>query len=221
MPLKIITTEDGSHSLFDEQLNETYHSTRGARGESLHVFIEEGLDHWLSTHASKQIRILEIGLGTGLNAFLTAQVTERDELLVHFTSLEPFPVAKEIYDNLNFHQSEEEKGLFQKIHTSRWEELIPISKCFNLFKTQSRLEEFETIRSYDLIYFDAFAPSKQPEVWSLDNLKKCHSLLDVGGVLTTYCAQGQFKRNLADVGFKVETLQGAMGKKEMIRATKS
>lgn len=220
MPIKIITTEDGSHSLFDEGLNETYHSTRGARGESMHVFIKEGLEHWLSQNKTDEIRILEVGLGTGLNAFLTAQFAAEQNQKVLFTSLEPFPIEKSIYEQLNFYKSEEEKELLLKIHRSEWESVIDISANLRLHKTESKLEEFTSEQAYHLIYFDAFAPSKQPEVWSIENLKKCYSLLEKGGFLTTYCAQGQFKRNLTEVGFEIETLQGAMGKKEMVRGVK-
>ena len=221
MPIKIITTEDGSHSLFDEKLNETYHSTRGAKGESLHVFIKEGLEHWITKNEAKgAIKILEVGLGTGLNAFLTAQFATAKKKKIHFTSLEPFPIARDVYQHLNFYQSEEEKDLLMKIHASDWEEVIHLSQDFSLFKTQSKLEKYESDELFDIIYFDAFAPSKQPEVWSLDNLKSCHDLLEKGGVLTTYCAQGQFKRDLAEAGFEVDTLQGAMGKKEMVRGVK-
>ena len=218
--IKIITTEDGSHSLFDEELNETYHSTRGARGESMHVFIREGLDHWLDGNNADPVKILEIGLGTGLNVFLTALTAEERNLNIHFTSLEPYPIEEEIYENLNFHRNEQERGLLQQIHTSAWKESITLSKTFTLQKLKMKLEDFVTGDSYHIIYFDAFAPGKQPEVWSLDNLKKCYDLLENHGVLTTYCAQGQFKRNLAEAGFNVETLQGAMGKKEMVRGVK-
>lgn len=218
--IKIITTEDGSNSLFDEDLNETYHSTRGARGESDHVYIREGLEHWLANNLAEEIKILEIGLGTGLNAFLTALFAKENDLKVQFTSLEPFPIAKEIYENLNFHNSEEEKKLLQEIHEDEWEQTLAVTPFFNLQKTKTKLENFKSEHHFNIIYFDAFAPSKQPEVWSPENLKKCFALLKTGGVLVTYCAQGQFKRNLADAGFEVETLQGAMGKKEMVRGVK-
>ncbi|WP_421763672.1 tRNA (5-methylaminomethyl-2-thiouridine)(34)-methyltransferase MnmD [Ekhidna sp.] len=219
--IKIITTEDGSHSLFDDELNETYHSTRGAKGESLHVFIKEGLEHWLSHNESQEVRILEVGLGTGLNAFLTAQFADAKEFKVHFTSLEPIPIGKDIYENLNFYQSDAERELLLSIHDAKWEEEVNLSPNFTLVKSATKLEDFSASNPYDIIYFDAFAPSKQPDVWSLENLKKCFSLLEKGGVLTTYCAQGQFKRNLLVAGFEVETLQGAMGKKEMVRGLKS
>lgn len=220
MPIKIITTEDGSHSLFDEELNETYHSTRGARGESMHVFIKEGLEYWLAHNQIEEVKILEIGLGTGLNAFLTALFAEEAGQEIHFSSLEPFPIGNDIYEQLNFHQTEQERDLLLEIHSCEWTQGISLSPNFGFFKTQTKLEEFESDESFDVIYFDAFAPSKQPGVWSLENLKKCYSLLEKGGVLTTYCAQGLFKRNLAEAGFEVKTLQGAMGKKEMTRGLK-
>ncbi|MEQ9402152.1 MAG: tRNA (5-methylaminomethyl-2-thiouridine)(34)-methyltransferase MnmD [Cyclobacteriaceae bacterium] len=221
MAIKIITTEDGSHSLFDEEMNETYHSTRGARGESLHVFIREGLEYFHQSNASKEINILEVGLGTGLNALLSALYAEENKIEIAFTSLEPFPIHSAIYEKLNYHRTDQEKALFMRIHESEWENQIEISSGLSLFKTTSRLEVFQTSKHFSLIYFDAFAPGKQAEVWELDNLRKCYNLLEPGGILTTYCSQGQFKRNLAETGFKVETLQGAMGKKEMVRAVKS
>lgn len=220
MPIKIITTEDGSHSLFDEELNETYHSTRGARGESMHVFLKEGLEHWHSLHHANEIRILEVGFGTGLNAFLTAQYAKQYQVKVHFTTLEPFPIEASIYQKLNYHQTEEERQLLTSLHEAAWGETVPISPYFNLLKSTSRLEDFNSSEMYQVIYFDAFAPSKQPEVWSIENLRNCFNQLSEGGMLTTYCAQGQFKRNLVEAGFSVETLRGAMGKKEMVRGVK-
>lgn len=220
MPIKIITTEDGSHSLFDEELNETYHSTRGARGESMHVFIKEGLEHWLEQNESEEIKVLEIGLGTGLNAFLTAQFAKENQRQIHFTSLEPFPIERDIYEHLNYFESVDEYQYLMYIHETTWEKDVGINAYFDLLKTTSKLEDFQSEQLYDIIYFDAFAPSKQPEVWSLENIQKCYNLLAKGGILTTYCAQGQFKRNLKESGFEVETLQGAMGKKEMVRGVK-
>lgn len=220
--LKIITTGDGSHSLLREDLNETYHSFHGAKGESLHVFIQHGVKYVLEKFGNKKsLRVFEVGFGTGLNAFLTAQFAEEKGIEVSFHSLEPIPVPEEIYSQLNFGETEEEKSLLQQIHLSEWERTIRISASFLLAKFQSSLEDFAPQpESFDAVYFDAFAPSKQGEVWQLDNLIKCHSLLIQGGILTTYCAQGQFKRNLASAGFEVETLKGAMGKKEMVRGVK-
>ena len=220
MPIKLITTEDGSHSLFHEELNETYHSTKGARGESEHVFIKEGLEFLVST-GLKKVNILEVGLGTGLNAFLTALFAKKNEISVSYTTLEPYPIVENLYNQLNYYDTEAEKELLLDIHHADWEKETQLSSYFTLFKQEVQLEYFTTQNIFQLIYFDAFAPSKQPEVWSLENLKKCYELLEPGGVLTTYCAQGQFKRNLVESGYKVETLRGAMGKKEMVRGVKS
>lgn len=225
MPIKIITTEDGSHSLFDEELNETYHSTRGARGESMHVFICEGLEYFLSNNQTEEVRILEVGMGTGLNVFLTAIFAEQQKQKIHFTTLEPFPISEEVWKHLNYFSNDSEEKLLRQIHECIWEEEVEINPYFTLMKSTSKLETLSTVTQsnlntstfFNVIYFDAFAPSKQPEVWSLENLKKCNELMEKRGVLTTYCAQGQFKRNLKDAGFQVETLQGAMGKKEMVR----
>ncbi|MFK7954159.1 MAG: tRNA (5-methylaminomethyl-2-thiouridine)(34)-methyltransferase MnmD [Ekhidna sp.] len=221
MPIKIITTEDGSHSLFDEELNETYHSTRGAKGESEHVFIKEGLEHWLLQNQSEGIRILEIGLGTGLNAFITAQFAKNYNQKIHFTSLEPFPIKEEIYQNLNYFDGKEEQDLLLKIHQCQWGNDEKIDSHFTLHKSTARLEDYQGSSPFDIIYFDAFAPSKQPEVWSMDNIQKCYDVLTQKGIITSYCAQGQFKRNIKAAGFELETLQGAMGKKEMVRGLKN
>lgn len=221
MSIKIITTEDGSHSLFDEELNETYHSTRGARGESMHVFINEGLEYWLSKNQTNEIRILEVGLGTGLNVFLTAKFATSHHQKIHVTSLEPYPIEEDIYSKLNYYHSNVERQSLMYIHETTWGKTVGINTQLDLLKLPTKLEDFKSTELFQIIYFDAFAPSKQPEVWSLENLKKCYSMLEDGGVLTTYCAQGQFKRNLAEAGFQVETLQGAMGKKEMVRGVKN
>ncbi|MEM6641915.1 MAG: tRNA (5-methylaminomethyl-2-thiouridine)(34)-methyltransferase MnmD [Bacteroidota bacterium] len=220
MNLKIITTEDGSHSLFDSRLNETYHSTRGAKGESIHVFLEAGLNFWLAKCGVDSVKILEVGFGTGLNALLTAMITDKRRTSVHYSTLEPYPIPETIAQGLNYAKSKKEQDLFGKIQDAEWNVPTAISDQFSLEKINSTLEDFPAQGKYDVIFFDAFAPKKQPEVWSLENLQKCYSLLDFGGVLTTYCAMGQFKRDLATAGFIVETLPGAMGKKEMVRALK-
>lgn len=221
MPIKIITTEDGSHSLYDEALNETYHSTRGALGESQHVFIREGLQFYAQAHPNEPIHILEVGFGTGLNALLSAVYANQHNLQVAYTSLEPYPIQKETFAKLNHGKAIGMEELFNEIQQSGWGDEIDISDHFALSKLVVKLEDYQTTERFHVVYFDAFAPSKQPDVWSVKNLRTCHDLLHSGGILTTYCAQGQFKRNLSEAGFKVETLPGAMGKKEMIRAIKA
>lgn len=221
--LKLITTEDGSHSLLREDLDETYHSSHGARGESEHVFIQMGLEFLREQKEKSEAKVFEVGLGTGLNAFLAALFGIEKKIVVDFHSIEPIPIPKEIYSNLNFGYDEDSKSLLNHIHQSEWGSKIKINDHFSLTKYEITLEQLsinEHAGTFDAIFFDAFAPSKQPEVWALENIQKCYDLLRPDGILTCYSAQGQFKRDLKAVGFQVDGLPGAMGKREMIRATK-
>lgn len=213
---KIILTEDGSQSLYDEELNETYHSTKGARSESEYVFIEQGLDHWLETCEKQEVTVLEVGMGTGLNAWLAWQWAEKQTLSVRYITLEPYPLDHELVKQLILYDD----APFQLVHAADWDEWQLLSDHFKLIKHQTGIENYAADTRADVIFFDAFAPSRQPDIWSMKNLKKCHELLHAGGILTTYCAQGQFKRDLSAVGFSVEILPGALGKKEMVRGRK-
>lgn len=215
--IKIITTKDGSHSLLNEQLNETYHSLHGAVQESNHVFIEKGLDVFVAK--SKAIKILEIGFGTGLNALLTWQRVQSVQVSIEYTSLEAFPVPEEIWSELNYTTAPEEKTLFEKLHQAEWNRRIEILPNFYLLKYHRTLQEINLEPKYfDLVYFDAFAPNKQPEMWELPVLQKVSESMKRGGIFVTYCAKGQFKRDLQSLNFQVETLQGPPGKREMVRA---
>jgi len=218
--LKLILTQDGSHSLLREDLNETYHSFHGALGESQYVFIEQCLDHWVSMNPGKPVKVFEVGFGTGLNVWLSTLYAEKMKVKVNFHTVEPIPVPREIYSQFNYGKSEQEKALLQKIHDADWETPQQISEYFTLTKHETTLEHFSGQNDFDCIYFDAFAPSKQAEVWSLENIQKCYDLCAPRGILSTYCAQGQFKRNLKAAGFELETLKGAMGKKEMVRGVR-
>ncbi|MFT4738815.1 MAG: tRNA U34 5-methylaminomethyl-2-thiouridine-forming methyltransferase MnmC [Cyclobacteriaceae bacterium] len=216
--VKVIQTEDGSTSLLREDMNETYHSFRGALGESKKVFIECGLSSFHDEHPGlESISVLEVGLGTGLNMWLTANYATFHQQPITATSLEPFPIPQEVIGQLRFGQDLPGQTVLNEIHACPWGSAVQIHAFFSLEKRQEKFEDYKTSKKFDLIYFDAFAPSKQPEVWSTDNLATCYGLLNKGGILTTYCAQGQFKRDLASVGFDVQTLPGAMGKKEMVR----
>lgn len=210
MPLKVITTEDGSQSLYDDVLNETYHSTKGARAESQYVFVDQ------LAISNAQLSILEVGFGTGLNALLTWEWAEKNDQSIHFYSLEPFPIAEEIWKTMTLIGNEK----FSELHEADWDQSVKMSEYFVLEKRIIGLEKLDIKDRFDYVFFDAFAPSKQPEIWSIENLQRCHDALMPGGILTTYCAQGQFKRNLKALGFEVEVLPGALGKKEMVRAIK-
>lgn len=223
--IKVIETRDGSSSLLIPEMNETYHSTHGAITESEYVFLKMGLDCYREKHPEqKEIHILEVGFGTGLNAWLTAWAVDNQDVKIKFTSIEKYPLAKSLVDQLNYRNkknSEKATELFDQVHACSWEQSVQISDSFELNKLETDIFKFITDSpSFDLIYFDAFAPSKQPEIWSQEVLRKMYDVLNPNGIFVTYCAQGQFKRDLKAVGFSTEELEGPPGKKEMTRGTK-
>lgn len=222
-PIRIIKTEDGSQSLYNESLNETYHSTHGALTESQYVFIKQGLD-LLVERGETQINIFEVGFGTGLNALIVLEYARRNsQLQISFTTLEPYPLTSELINNLSYHSLLEgvTKSDFELLHSSNWEESVDLLDNFSFQKHRAQLEEFVSATEFDLIFFDAFAPSKQPEMWEKALLSKVFALMKDSAVFVTYCAKGQLKRDLADLGLTVETLPGPPGKKEMVRAIKA
>ena len=211
---QLIITKDGSHSLFVLELNETYHSKNGAITEAMHVFIRNGL-HF---NPKQNLNILEIGFGTGLNTLLTLENLQNKK--VHYTTLEPFPIAEEIYNKLNFHTfTKSDEEIFLNLHNCEWEKEIKLSTNFSFLKTNNKLQNFNGGK-FDIIYFDAFAPEKQAEMWTKTVFEKMYCLLNENGFLVTYCAKGVVKRTLKSVGLEVETLEGPPGKREMIRANK-
>lgn len=221
--IKIITTSDGSHSLLNTALDETYHSVHGAIQESQHVFIRHGFDCWFERNPKKEIRILEIGFGTGLNSFLTLLHSKGTGLKVYYESWDTDPFAWEVIKQLNYPTILGSPELFFKIHEAQWDQSDTINPNFKLQKRKADclVDQFDTFTLFDLIYYDAFAPSKQPEMWTIDVLKKVTDLLSPGGIWVTYCAKGQVKRDLRSLGLTIETLSGPPGKKEMIRASRS
>lgn len=218
---ELIITEDGSHSLYNIELNETYHSFHGALQESQHVFIHSGLD----VHKSQEhIKVLEIGFGTGLNALLSAIWSEEHKIKLSYDSIEAFPLSMDLVNKLNYPdliKHQDSKDWLKSIHHSDWEDSALIHALFHLKKINHPIQSYSLDQNtYDIVFFDAFAPSKQPEMWSLEILKKVTDSLIKGGLFVTYCAQGQLKRNLKTLGLEVETLPGPPGKKEMVRAEK-
>jgi tRNA U34 5-methylaminomethyl-2-thiouridine-forming methyltransferase MnmC len=219
MSIQIIQTSDGSHSLLNTELNETYHSQHGAVQESNHVFINHGLKFFVSTHPQHPVRIFEVGFGTGLNAFLTIQ--SLPDHLIHYTSIEAFPLEESIWSNLNYASTQSEKVVFKTLHEVNWETNQRITNNFELLKLKTTLQAIDLSDSrLDVIYFDAFAPNKQPEMWALPLLEKVSNAMSKDAVFVTYCAKGQLKRDLRSLGLDVETLAGPPGKKEMVRALK-
>jgi tRNA U34 5-methylaminomethyl-2-thiouridine-forming methyltransferase MnmC len=218
--IQIITTGDGSHSLLNTTLNETYHSVHGAKRESVHVFVKHGLEFFIERYPTDVVKIFEVGFGTGLNALLTAAFADAFKQKISYTSVEAFPLSSEIWTQLNYTETDNDRILFSTIHSSPWEIENPVTDFFKLRKLKTTLQEISYDENFDLIYFDAFAPSKQPELWEISVLKKVYDALKTNGVFVTYCAKGQLKRDLKTLGFLVETLPGPPGKKEMVRALK-
>jgi tRNA U34 5-methylaminomethyl-2-thiouridine-forming methyltransferase MnmC len=219
MSLKLVETEDGSHSLYRHDLRESYHSLKGALQESLYVYIASGLDLF---KGKPSIRLFELGFGTGLNAYLAACWAEENQKRLHYHSIENYPLPDTIWQQLNYHVLYgHDYGLWSKLHLAEWEKEVEITPFFHLHKVKSNLEAVELLpETYDLIFYDAFAPSKQPELWTVEALEPVVLAMASGGILVTYCAQGQFKRNLKALGLHLEVLPGPPGKKEMVRAVK-
>lgn len=219
--IEIRITADGSTTLYREDINETYHSSHGALQEARHVFIQHGLGEFTSAGS---VKILEIGFGTGLNALLTALFALDHKITIAYHGLEAIPLNETIWRAVNYAASIEDTRvpeLFEQMHQANWNELIELNEYFSLKKIHDTLQNFEAPQdNYDLIYFDAFGPRAQEEMWQRDLLEKLFQSLKSGGVLTTYCAKGSFKRDLKSIGFQVEALPGPPGKREMTRARK-
>jgi len=218
--LEIKQTADGSNTIFLPDLNENYHSFHGAIQEANHVFIKNGLDQFTST---SEISIFELGFGTGLNALLTCMWAEKNKVKIEYVSIEAFPVPINICKKMDYpvHLDPSSPEAYSKLLEAEWEQLIPISTHFSIRKINSAIQEWTNNQKFDLIYFDAFGPRAQSEMWELPILEKMFNTLEDNGILVTYCAQGQFRRNLKYLGFNVESLPGPPGKREMTRAHKN
>lgn len=218
--IELIVTEDGSHTLRNTDLQETYHSIHGAVQESRHVFIKNGFDYFLES-GKTEISILEVGFGTGLNAWLTLQRSIKTSTKVFYTALELFPLPESIWSKLNYAGPENDE-LFNQLHQDNWNTPFQVVPDFELQKIKMSIQEVALQNeAYDMIYFDAFAPDKQPEMWDISVIQKVSAALKPGGIFVTYSAKGQVKRDLKSTGLLVESLQGPPGKREMIRAIKS
>lgn len=217
---EIHQTADGSHTLFIPGINEHYHSVNGAIQESKHVFIHAGL-HRLS---NDKVRILEIGFGTGLNVLLTLLEAEKmKKSLIEYHTVELYPLPVEITDALNYEEQvcPGRKGLLAALHAAPWDVPVGITNCFILHKIKGDSNYCELPASIDLVYFDAFAPDKQPEMWNQKIFDTLHRHMAEGGILTTYCAKGSVRRMMERAGYFVERIPGPPGKREIVRANYS
>jgi tRNA U34 5-methylaminomethyl-2-thiouridine-forming methyltransferase MnmC len=220
MKREIIITADGSHTVAIPDLNVTYHSRRGAIQESVHVFIEAGLRYLLDQSTTPSINLFEMGFGTGLNAFLTAIEAQKQQRKIQYTAVEPYPVSLKEARALNYFQRLQNHPLFIDLHTCSWNEDVMINDFFTLKKVETNLKNFSSNQTFDLIYYDAFAPAAQPELWTVEVFQKLFGLLAPHGALVTYCAKGDVRRAMIAAGFTVTKLPGPKGKREMLRAEK-
>jgi len=220
---KIITTEDGSTTIHLEDLDEHYHSTHGAIQEARHVYIETGLAHLQNTFNPDQIHILEIGFGTGLNAFMTYLQAKNNNFTCNYHGVEAYPILAEEIAQLNYIselKAEKETVIFNKMHVCEWEKEAILSKNFKLTKRKQFFDQIRDQEKFNLIYFDAFGASVQPELWTVSIFQKMYDALQNKSILVTYAAKGSVRRAMQEVGFTVERLPGPPGKREMLRATK-
>ncbi len=221
MKREIITTADGSTTIHLPDWNEQYHSKHGAIQEAYHVFIEMGFFSFLKKNKTIPVRILEIGFGTGLNAFITFLEAKKRKLQIEYTGIEAYPVEISEIKKLNYsEQLNISSEILLKFHTSSWGKIIPISNNFNLLKRNQFFSEIEDKNTFHIIYFDAFGARVQPELWTEAIFNRMYDALTIGGVLVRYCAKGSVRRAMQAVGFTVERLPGPPGKREMLRAVK-
>ena len=221
MERSIILTKDGSHTVSIPEMNVTYHSHHGAIRESLHVFIEAGLKYEWDTLKMPAVRIFEMGFGTGLNALLTLIETEKQQLPVHYTAIELYPMDENEINSLNYCEQLKRTDLesvFQLFHRCEWGKDIRISPFFIFNKVEAGIINFSTCQAFNLIYYDSFAPAAQPEHWTTEVFEKIFSILSPGGVLVTYCSKSIVRRAMQSAGFVVTKIPGPHGKREMVRA---
>lgn len=223
MKREIIITSDGSTTIHLPDWNEQYHSKHGAIQEAKHVFIKHGLEYFCNSELekkSKEIHILEVGFGTGLNCFITLLETNQT---INYVGVEAYPIVQEEIEKLNYVselRAENSREIFSKIHSTSWEERNIITNNFQLTKRQQFFKDITDKNQFDIVYFDAFGARVQPELWTEDIFKKMYDALKLNGVLTTYAAKGSVRRAMQKVGFTVERLQGPPGKREMLRGIK-
>lgn len=219
MEREILYTHDGSTTIHIKEWDECYHSKFGAIQEAQHVFIKNGL----SLFNTKSISILEIGFGTGLNAFITFLESKKLGIIIDYVGVEGYPISHDEVKNMNYVselKAESDGIIFEKMHSCQWEEKNCLETDFFLTKRNQFFNDIVDLEKFDLIYFDAFGYRVQPELWSAEIFKIMYKALKQKGVLVTYAARSIIKKNMLDAGFTVEKLQGPPGKREMFRASK-
>lgn len=219
MKIVIEETADGSPTLYREDIDEHYHSVKGALAESIHVYLETG---WRkASETARPIRVFEVGFGSGMNAAVTVCAAQESKALTEYYAVELYPLPKETTDLIADTLEEKYRETFNQVNESPWEKPIEINLYFSLLKMEANLITMDIPSDLDVVYFDAFAPEKQPEMWDEHIFRKLYAAMKPGAVLTTYCAKGSIRRMLQQVGFLTERLPGPLGgKREILRAIK-
>ncbi len=213
-------TNDGSSTIAIPEKGITYHSKAGAIGESTHVFIEAGLQHFVTTTNNTTLAIFDMGFGTGLNALLTLQYARHRQVNIQYTAIELYPITATEAHQLNYGEQLQMVDEFLKLHQSNWQDTIFIDDYFSLTKINQSVLDFSTNQQFNIIYYDAFAPNDAPELWTKEVFEKLYTMLLPNGILVTYCSKGDVKRLMKAVGFKVERLKGYADKWHMLRGRK-
>jgi tRNA U34 5-methylaminomethyl-2-thiouridine-forming methyltransferase MnmC len=228
MKIELLKTGDGSPTLFLPEQNEHYHSYHGAINESRHIFVNAGLDYYLRQFTSSKAgisKILEVGMGTGLNVFLAYLYSiQNPQFNIRYTSLEPYPIEQSWIEQLNYPmllKADLQSGIFSLIHSCDFNSVTKFGENFYFIKKKDKIQDFQPDSNFDIIFFDAFSPRIQPELWTKEVFLKIYNAMSSGGILVTYCAKGEVKRILKSIGFVVESLPGPPGKREMVRASRS
>lgn len=216
MKRTLIVTDDGSNSLFIEEMGETYHSRHGAVQESLHVYIKNGL----SFVEKEEIAILEFGFGTGLNALLTQEYAQEKQVNIQYETIEAYPLQKDEYELLNYNDLVKSSVPFIRFHEIPWNVKESLTERFSILKHHTTIESFTTEKKFDIIYFDVFGYDYQPELWSEEILNKAHRFLNPNGLFVTYACKGIVNKSLKSLGFEIHKLAGPPGKREMTLAVK-
>ncbi len=220
--LKFVTTADGSKTIYNSLVGENYHSTHGALQESRHVFLKAGLQYFLASYPQEEISILEVGFGTGLNFLLSANHCTDNKVKLDYTGIEAYPLSEEMISQTGYEKyvSDEIWNSFTKQYSVSLKETVATNTFCQLQIASCQLLNFSSNNQYDVIYFDAFASARQPEMWDEKSISHTIQFLKPGGVFVTYAITGNLKRQLKNLGLKVEKAPGAPGKREMLRAVK-
>lgn len=220
---KKIITGDGSPTLYSININEYYKSKHGALTESNYVFLNNGLDFWKKKNNKSKCRIFEMGFGLGFNAYSTLVSNSIKNMKIEYNTIEAFPVEFEVIKSLNFDNYSNniiDLNLFLKLHSIPWGLKVNFNSSFNIFKIKSKIENYNFVNKYDVIFYDAFGYRVQPELWEEATLEPLLKSLNSNGVFVTYSSKGSVKRILESKGFSVEKIKGPPGKREMLRAYK-